>query len=164
MESDVDDYCRWYSIPDVTRFLGMRPLSRDKAEASFNKIVSEPVGEYFGITKKSDGSLIGYIFLTGILKSHRVAREIGIVIGDPEDWGHGYGTEATTLIIDYGFRELNLHRVELLVLDFNKRAKRVYEKLGFVVEGVQREARLIDDQWHDVVQMSILEGEYQDET
>lgn len=159
LESDLIGYCRWYGNPEVTSFLGMKPLSRDKAEASFNQIVSEPVGEYFGITKNSDGSLIGYIFLTGILKSHRVARELGIVIGDPEDWGHGYGTEATRLILDYGFRELNLHRVELLVLDYNQRARRVYEKLGFVFEGVQREARWIDDQWRDVIQMSLLEGE-----
>ena len=140
----------------------MKPLSRDRAEARFNQIISKPEGEYFWIAKKSNGSLLGYIFLTGILKIHRVARELGIVIGDPGDWGHGYGTEATQLVLDYGFNEMKLHRIELLVLDFNNRARRVYEKLGFVVEGVQREARLIDDKWCDVIQMSILEGEYAD--
>lgn len=98
--------------------------------------MAEPGGEYFGIVKKSDGSLSGYIFLAEILKSHRVARELGIVIGDEENWEQGYGSEASGLILDYGFSKLGLHRVELLVLEFNKRARRVYEKLGFVVEGL----------------------------
>ena len=162
LESDVKEYCRWYGDAVVTRFLCMRPLSRERAEASFNQMISIPAGEYFGITKTSDGSLKGYIFLRGILRSHRVARELGIVIGDPNEWGQGYGTEATRLILDFGFRKLKPHRVELLVLDYNKRARKAYQKLGFVVEGVQREARLIDDKWHDVIQMSILEGEYAD--
>lgn len=121
--------------------------------------MAEPGGEYFGIVKKSDGSLSGYIFLAEILKSHRVARELGIVIGDEENWEQGYGSEASGLILDYGFSKLGLHRVELLVLEFNKRARRVYEKLGFVVEGLQSEARLIDGKWHNVIQMSLLEGE-----
>ena len=143
----------------MTKYLGMMPLSGDKAEDSFRKLMTEPDGEYFGIVKKSDASLIGYIFLAGIMKSHKVAREFGIVIGNEENWGQGYGSKASKLILDYGFSNLGLHRVELLVLEFNKRAQRVYEKLGFVVEGLQREARLIDDKWHNVVQMSLLEGE-----
>ena len=143
----------------MTRYLGMRPLSRDQAEDSFRQLMAESDGEYFGIVKKSDGSLIGYIFLVGIMRSHRVARELGIVIGDEDDWGHGYGSEASRLILDYGFSKLGLHRVELLVLECNNRARRVYEKLGFVVEGLQREARLIDGKWHNVIQMGLLEGE-----
>ena len=48
----------------------------------------------------------------------------------------------------------------LVVLDFNKKAQHIYRKLGFVEEGIQRDARLVDGKWHDVILLSILETEY----
>lgn len=86
---------------------------------------------------------------------------MGIVIGDKNLWGHGYGNEATKLILEYGFKHLKLHRIQLMVLDFNKRAQHLYKKLGFVVEGIQREARLVNGEWHDVILMGILEKEFE---
>ena len=103
---------------------------------------------------------MGYVFLAHILESHRVAREFGIVIGNKNLWGQGYGKEATKFILEHGFRHLKLHRIQLIVLDFNERALHLYQKLGFVEEGIQREARLVDGKWHDVVMMSILEQEF----
>lgn len=50
--------------------------------------------------------------------------------------------------------------MQLLILDFNKRAQQLYRNLGFVEEGVQRETRLVDGEWHDVILMSMLEKEY----
>ncbi len=75
-------------------------------------------------------------------------------------WDHGYGSEATNLLLEYGFKTLKLHRIQLLVLDFNKRVQQLYRNLGFVEEGVQRETRLVDGEWHDVILMSMLEKEY----
>lgn len=54
---------------------------------------------------------------------------------------------------------MKLHRIELIVLDFNERARHMYRKTGFVEEGIQREARLVDNEWHDVILMGILEKE-----
>ncbi len=67
-----------------------------------------------------------------------------------------YGTEAARLAVDYGLHTLNLHRIELEVYDFNPRARHVYEKIGFVVEGVRRDALLWDGEYHDAILMSIL--------
>ena len=72
----------------------------------------------------------------------------------------GYGTEALQLMLDYGFGVLNLHRIELNVFSYNHRAMRVYEKVGFKQEGVQREALFYNHQYHDSILMSILEDEY----
>ena len=83
----------------------------------------------------------------------------GIVIGDKDPCGHGYGSEATKLMLEYGFRKLGLHRIELLVLDFNQRARYMYKKSGFAQEGTLREARLVDGNWHDIILMSVLERE-----
>ncbi len=158
-ESDFEDFYKWYGDEQITRFLGMKPLSKEKAKAMFNRLMNDPDGVYFGIITKDEERIIGYVFLAQILKGHRVAREFGIVIGDENLWGHGYGKEATRLILEFGFKHLKLHRIELLVLDSNERARRMYRKLGFVEEGVQRETRLVDGEWHNVVLMGILEKE-----
>ncbi|MEU6095001.1 GNAT family protein [Streptomyces sp. NPDC047079] len=74
--------------------------------------------------------------------------------------GHGSGTEATRLIVGYGFESLRLHRISLEVYAFNPRARRVYEKVGFVPEGVLRHALLWDGEWVDAAVMSILAPEW----
>jgi RimJ/RimL family protein N-acetyltransferase len=159
-KSDVDDFCAWYSDGHVTRFIGMNTLSQDTAKTLFNWILTDQNGVYFSIIKKDEEKIIGYIFLARILKSHRIAREFGIVIGDKTFWGCGYGSEATKLILDYGFHHLKLHRIQLIVLDFNERALHLYRKLGFIEEGIQRETRIVDDKWHNVIMMSILEQDF----
>ncbi|WOX09799.1 GNAT family protein [Streptomyces sp. N50] len=78
----------------------------------------------------------------------------------PRGRDRGIGTEATRLILGYGFEQLGLHRVQLEVYGHNHRARRVYEKVGFVVEGVRREARSRDGEWVDKVVMGLLDREW----
>ena len=160
LRSDLDCFCAWYSNAQVTRFLAMKPLSRAEAKRMFEHLLDDSNGVYFGVIKKGEERPIGYVFLAHISKSHKVARELGIVIGEESLWGHGYGSEAAKLMLEYGFKQLGLHRIELLVFDFNQRARNMYSKLGFVEEGVLREARLVDRQWHDVIMMGMLESEF----
>ena len=72
----------------------------------------------------------------------------------------GLGTEATRLVVGYGFEHLGLHRISLEVYAFNPRAQRAYEKVGFVVEGRLREALWWDGEWVDSIVMSMLEREW----
>ncbi len=159
-ESDVEDFCAWFSDEQVTRFLGMEPLSEDRAKELFDQVLNDPSGVYYGIVKRDGEKIIGYVFLAQILKSHRVAREFGIVIGDKTQWGLGHGGEAARLMLGFGFKHMKLHKIELLTMDFNERARRVFMKLGFKEEGVHRESRLVDGEWRDVISMGILEKEY----
>ncbi|MFD5429290.1 GNAT family N-acetyltransferase [Streptomyces sp. NPDC127084] len=78
----------------------------------------------------------------------------------PGTYGKGLGTEATRLIVGYGFEELGLHRVSLEVYAFNPRARRAYEKAGFVAEGVLRDALLWEGERVDATVMSILAPEW----
>ena len=160
-KGDAQDFVSWFGDIEVTRFLGMEPLTQNKATTWFNGLLRDSTGKYFGIVKRNDKKLIGYAFLAGISKRHKIAKEFGIVIGEKEEWGKGYGTEATKLMLEYGFSVLKLHRIQLLVLDFNRRALGMYRKLGFVREGIQREARIVNEEWHDVIMMSMLEKEFQ---
>ncbi|MFI0979509.1 GNAT family N-acetyltransferase [Streptomyces sp. NPDC021093] len=77
-----------------------------------------------------------------------------------EGRNRGLGTEACRLVVAYAFETLGLHRVSLGVFDFNPRARRVYEKVGFVVEGRAREALWHDGEWIDDLHMAILAPEW----
>jgi RimJ/RimL family protein N-acetyltransferase len=85
----------------------------------------------------------------------------GIFIGDKEEWGKGYGTQATQLVIDFAFARLNLHRVWLHVYEYNERGIRAYEKVGFQKEGILRQSRYFDGKYWDTIVMSILRPEWE---
>jgi RimJ/RimL family protein N-acetyltransferase len=78
----------------------------------------------------------------------------------PRGRDRGLDTEATRLIVGHGFERLGLHRLQLELYGDNARARRVYEKVGFVVEGVRREAALRDGVWVDEVLMALLDHEW----
>ncbi len=102
--------------------------------------------------------MIGTVRLT-VLKSDKRAR-YAIGIFDESLYGYGIGTKVGNAVLQFAFGELNLHRVDLRVLEFNKRAVRSYEKSGFTKEGVERESALIDGVFYSDVMMSLLEQEF----
>ena len=102
--------------------------------------------------------LVGNIGLFGVRAKDRSAT-IGIALGR-EYLGRGYGTDAMRVIVDYGFREMGLHRLQLGVAPFNLAGIRAYEKAGFVEEGRLRESVMHDGRWYDEVLMSILDHEW----
>jgi len=88
------------------------------------------------------------------------AFEVGIGIADPPDRGKGYGTDALNALVDFGFGELRLERIELEVFDYNLRAIRSYEKAGFQTDAVLRRSRFHRGAHHDVHLMSILRDDW----
>ena len=102
--------------------------------------------------------LVGNIALWGARPKDRCAT-LGIALGR-EYIGRGYGTDAVRVIVNYGFREMGLHRIQLTVVPFNPAGIRAYEKAGFVEEGRHRESLLHDGRWYDEVLMSILDHEW----
>ena len=115
----------------------------------------------FAITLKDDPTYVGEAVLNDIDLRNRTAS-FRIALGNEALFGKGYGSEATQLIIDYGFQTLNLHRIELEVYDFNPRARHVYEKIGFVYEGTRRDVLLWEGEYHSAITMSILDHEYKE--
>jgi RimJ/RimL family protein N-acetyltransferase len=86
---------------------------------------------------------------------------ISIMIGDPEYWGGGYGTDAMRTLLAYLFRELGLHRVALTTHASNERARKSYRKNGFVDEGILRDWAYFNGKWEDGVLMSVLAGAFE---
>jgi RimJ/RimL family protein N-acetyltransferase len=90
--------------------------------------------------------------------------EFTIGIGEPEQRGKGYGTEATRLLLDYAFSVLGLHNVMLRVMAFNPIAMRTYRRVGFREIGRRRNAHWMGGQAWDMVYMDILATEFRDPT
>ena len=102
---------------------------------------------------------VGWCTLFYQIPANRRAS-LGIIIGDKSYWGRGYGEEVVRMMLDYGFNVLNLNSVELGVYDYNARAIRCYEKVGFRRIGVHRQARILAGVAHDTISMDILASEY----
>lgn len=83
-----------------------------------------------------------------------------IAIAEKANWNRGYGREATKLMVDYAFNTLNLNRVQLHVSVENARAVKVYQEIGFKIEGALREAMFFDGNYHDFYLMAILKKEW----
>jgi len=106
---------------------------------------------------------LGEVVILDIDPDNRCAH-IRITLFDKAHLGKGYGTEAMRLAVDYGFRVLKLHRISLDVFDFNPRAIRVYEKIGFKQEGIQRDTLFYDGKYHSSIIMAILEDDWRNES
>ena len=133
----------------------------EQVEAFCEKVSKADDRADYAITLKDDpeSKYIGEVVLNSIDDENRSA-DFRIAMQGKAYFGKGYGSEATRLIIDYGFQVLNLHRIELEVYDFNPRAQHVYEKAGFVKEGIKRDVLLWEGKYQSAIVMSILEDEW----
>jgi RimJ/RimL family protein N-acetyltransferase len=136
-----------------------RPVTWTEHIAWFDAVQKSRETALFAIRGKETQQLIGTCQLTGIHPVHRHA-ELRIRLGEPAVRGKGHGTEAVTLLLDFGFRDLNLQRIWLHVFANNERAARVYAKCGFRDEGLLRDAAFIDGQYVGIRVMAILRSEH----
>ncbi len=113
----------------------------------------------FMVFEKPSGKPVGLVGLRS-LDSANASGRLGVLIGERADRGKGLGTEAVELVLGYGFDFLGLRRVNLSVLATNADAIHVYEKLGFVREGLERQATLRAGRYVDVVHMGIFAEEF----
>ncbi|MGF1580643.1 MAG: GNAT family N-acetyltransferase [Gemmataceae bacterium] len=115
----------WLNDPDIRQFGQMySPLSLRDEEHFIEKTNQSQSDVICMIVRQDLNQPIG---VTGL---HQIDYRngdclFGIIIGDKAAWGMGFGTEATNLIVGYAFHTLNLHRVSLVVFDFNERARSI---------------------------------------
>ncbi|MBV7328498.1 GNAT family N-acetyltransferase [Chloroflexi bacterium TSY] len=138
------------------------PQSLERLQAEYDAKASEGGRDGTVFAIEADNKFIGQCAL---FQFDHVARscELGITIGDKEYWGRGYGREAIKLLLDYGFRSHNLHRIYLSVNGNNVRAIRAYQACGFVEEGRLRSHAWSDNAYVDLVYMGILRGEWEEQ-
>jgi diamine N-acetyltransferase len=114
---------------------------------------------FFAIETISDGKHIGFIHLYNI--DYIAANAyFGVTIGEKSEHGKGKATEAMHIIFQFAFKHLNMHKINLEVASFNRRAIDLYHKFGFQTEGVLREQLYISGQYYDKYCMGIFRDEY----
>ncbi|MCL5611297.1 MAG: GNAT family N-acetyltransferase [Chloroflexi bacterium] len=162
-KSDLQKFHEWINDPEVTEgLLANLPMSLADEERWFERTslgeqAEKPLA--IEIKEKRGWWLIGNCGLFHIEWMNSTA-EFGIMIGDKSAWNKGYGTEAVELILQHGFETLNLNSIYLRVHSTNLRAKRVYEKTGFILDGMMRQAVYKHGKYVDVHFMSVLRSEW----
>ena len=153
---------RWSDDAEIRGLIGdTTPMSQAECEKFLEKVYADSSREWFMVVIKQDNRVIGE---AGLLRMDPAWRttDVSVIIGEKEEWGKGYGTEAILLLLDRAFRELDFHRVAIGVVGFNDRAMRFWEKIGFRREGVHRDGYYYDHEYYDFVMMSILEDEFKE--
>ncbi len=113
----------------------------------------------FEIVDNETDEAIGRTIFFDINHIDRCAM-VGIVIGEKNYWGKGFGQEALKLMLDYGFNLLNLNNIMLGTFEFNTRSIAAYKKVGFKEIGRRRQGRIIGGKKFDVIFMDILAEEF----
>jgi ribosomal-protein-alanine N-acetyltransferase len=103
----------------------------------------------FGVFDKNDGTLLGEVRLMDISRAIFQNAYIGYRIFNPY-WGKGYATEACRAVIDIGFKDLGLHRIEAAIEPQNKLSIRVAKAMKFRKEGLSKKRLLVHGKWKDM--------------
>ncbi|AZK94147.1 GNAT family N-acetyltransferase [Streptomyces tsukubensis] len=166
-EADVPVMAAILDDPEVLRFTGSTDEEESdaadpQATAALHTWYTSRNDQHdrldLAVVDRTSGRVVGEVVLHEWDPANRNCR-FRTLIG-PEGRGRGLGTEATRMIVDHGFEHIGLHRIALSVFAFNPRARRVYEKVGFVAEGVEREVLRHGDTWVDATAMSVLAHEW----
>lgn len=135
------------------------PQAPEETKGMLNNLIQKEDMVHLTIFSRVSNQPIGYCLLACIDKFHHKAK-IGITIGSKSEWGKSYGEEALTGLLHYAFDELELNRITAEVFAFNKRAIKLFEKLGFKQEGKIRENVYKNGNYHDELIFGLLKKEW----
>jgi diamine N-acetyltransferase len=146
---DLPHYVQWLNDPAVLAHFGrLVPLSLAQEENWYEEMLQDESVRNFAV--EFEGRHIGGAGFRGIDGR----------IGQPQLWDQGLGYDVLHTLLHFGFEQMNLNRIYLRVLASNERAIHLYEKLGFQHEGCWRQAEFRHGQYHDLLWMSVLRGEW----
>lgn len=157
---DVERYTEWVNDLEIGQFVLFSSTVFDvsKERVALQQLMDNSI--IFAIVEKDTNKVIGNCGLHLVNNVHRHAQ-FGIFIGEKTYWNQGIGGEATRLILDYGFNIMNLNNISLEVVDYNKRAIKCYEKVGFQYVGRRRKYSFMAGQYHDALIYDILSEEFE---
>lgn len=161
-DEEIEKFTEWmndFQVTDytgrsgqITTLIGEKDYLENSAKSTENR--------NFNIIELSENKIIGTLGFEHINWIERSAI-LGIFIGDTDFRSNGYGTEAIRLLLEYGFKYLNLHSIRLDLLAINERAHKCYLKCGFKDTGRSREEIFLNGKYYDKLHMDILENEFE---
>lgn len=159
--ADLPQVVAWFNDPDTRAQLARTsPMSLAEEERWFDALLKSNTDAVFVIetlptARRPTPRMLGLCGIHQIDWKHRCGT-VGIVIGAAGDRGHGYGTDAMRALVRHATHDLNLHRVQLEVFGDNAAAIASYARVGFVVEGVRKDAMFKGGAYRDLVMMAVL--------
>ena len=159
--NDIEDYCEWKSQDEYYQFLPGTPKDRDGQIASLKSSVEgydskEKPTLIWGVYLQN--KLIGSVNISTISSRHKIC-EIGWGL-NPKYHKQGYAYESVRAFINYIFDQYNMNRISIVIWDGNNASKKLAQKLGFVQEGIQRQARVKNDKVFDLYCYGLLREEW----
>lgn len=154
---DTKNILKWRNSPNVKKNFCIQQDMTEEMHINWfnNKILKGEVVQFI-IIDVDTNKPVGSTYLRDIDKNNKKA-EFGIFIGEDDARGKGIGTASTKLMLDYGFKELGLHKIFLRVFSDNNSAIKAYEKAGFTYEGTAKEDILLPNgKYQDIVFMSVI--------
>lgn len=163
-DETIDKYTQWMNDFEVTDYTGRsgQIVTFQGEKEWLENSVKNTNNRNFDIIDLSTNKLVGTVGLEDIKPIERSAV-LGIFIGEESHRSNGYGTEAIKLILEYGFKYLNLHSIRLDLLSVNERAHKCYIKCGFKDTGCNRDAIYVNGKYYNKLHMDILEDEFNGE-
>ena len=158
-EKDIELIKNWINNPKVHDFIRPRtPVTYEEVKKSYLSLPSEMKNIHF-IIEDENKMPVGVVSLKNLHFVNKRA-ELHIFIGEDSARGKGYGKCGTLKILDFGFNKLNLFKIFLEVYEFNEKAVKLYEKIGFKIEGRLRFHSFKNGEYRHLLIMGILKDEY----
>lgn len=159
----VPTYQRWINTLQITRFLRPGVVSLESEISWYESTATDNSRQYFTIYEHGTLRPIGIVDFHSIDRANRTA-ELGIMIGEAEVRGKGYGTEAVSLMCDFGFHALGFHSIMLLTTGYNIAGQKAYQKAGFKEIGRRREAFWFAGRYRDQIYYDLLASDFDSPT
>jgi RimJ/RimL family protein N-acetyltransferase len=151
-------YLSWLQDDEVMVGLATSGYSIENLHDYVSSKINDSTVAFFAICDISSGEHIGNVKIDFYDEKANVA-ELGVLIGNKNYWGKGIAYEACKLAIQFGFKEMKLRKIYLAVYESNPVAKKVYEKLGFVLEGTLRKHVTVKGEFQDKYLMGLFKKE-----
>lgn len=161
-DEDAEDFFQYYADPEVNKFILCEiPKTVEEARKElyyWRNVFYRRDGIYFAIARKDNNKLIGSIGLTSHNNYHKRA-EISYDLAK-EYWRQGLTSRAISAVCDYGFRELQINRIEAFTDIHNVPSNNLLLKCDFKLDGHLRQHRYHRGSYVDVYNFSLLKEEF----
>lgn len=156
----TENYLSWLHDKEVNKYLdsGIMPQTIDDLVKYVNELPKTTL--FLAIVIKETNKHIGNIKIDSI--DYKNGRgELGTLLGDRNEWGKGYAKEASLAIFDHCFYRLNLRKITMGVVEENIASCKLYEKIGFKIEGIFIKHGYYDGAYRNIIKMALFKEDYE---
>jgi len=158
-KTDLESCVRWINDPEVIQYVSMYlPSSEQDEEKWFDDLQKRKEDVILAI-ETLEGKFIGITGLHRINWKDRTAGH-GVIIGERDCWGYGYGIDSHLVLLEYAFNTLNLYKIYSSVIAFNERSKNYHLACGYHIEGTQRNQIFKKGKYWDLFLFGVFEEEW----